>query len=439
MKLSNSQRVVLLACAALLACGCTGTANSKRNLTILHISDLHARFLPDDQGRGGFAYVAAAIKKEKAAAGQALMLNGGDLVQGTPVSSIYEGIPCYEVANSLGIDVATLGNHEFDYGWQKIHEFIRIAAYPVVAANVVNDKGELLVPKPYVIREVGGLRVAIIGALTAYLPQLTREATRGPWKALPVVEPVRRYAAELQGQSDLIVVLGHLAHDEDESILREVPEVALVVSGHEHSGQKEVKEIDHRLAVKVRAYGVELGRLDLTVDVAKKQIVQYQWRRIPIDTRSYQPDSTVVKQVEEWESKVAATVDIPIGTARRAFSQQEVKTMLEQAMATAVRAELAYANLGGVRDRLPKGQILARHAWNIMPFDNVIVYGRIKGKQIPQEGVEGRNIEPEREYTFATNDFVADQWKSTGLQFEKQGPLVRDALIDWIKKRKVLE
>ena len=113
--------------------------------------------------------------------------------------------------------------------------------------------------------------------------------------------------------------------------------------------------------------------------------------------------------------------------------------MLEQAMATAVRAELAYANLGGVRDRLPKGQILARHAWNIMPFDNVIVYGRIKGKQIPQEGVEGRNIEPEREYTFATNDFVADQWKSTGLQFEKQGPLVRDALIDWIKKRKVLE
>jgi 2',3'-cyclic-nucleotide 2'-phosphodiesterase (5'-nucleotidase family) len=132
-------------------------------------------------------------------------------------------------------------------------------------------------------------------------------------------------------------------------------------------------------------------------------------------------------------------VDVPIGTAKRAFERAEVRIMLERAMAEAVGAEIAYMNRGGVRDALPSGKILARHVWNIMPFDNTTVYGKIRGNRIPPEAAAGRQLEPEREYLFATNDFVADQWKDTGLRFDKRGPLVRDALIEWIKKRKVLE
>jgi 2',3'-cyclic-nucleotide 2'-phosphodiesterase (5'-nucleotidase family) len=184
---------------------------------------------------------------------------------------------------------------------------------------------------------------------------------------------------------------------------------------------------------------VELGRLDLSVDPNKRQIIEYQWRRIAIDTRTFQPDKRVAGLVSKWESKVAAKVDIPIGVAKRAFDQRAVKTMLEQAMMGAVGAEIAYMNPGGVRDGLPKGQILARHVWNIMPFDNVTVYDKIKGKRIPREAAAGHTIRPEQEYTFATNDFIADQWKATGLRFTRQGPPVRDALIDWIKARKILE
>src|SRR6202161_762468 len=104
-----------------------------RSLTILHTNDLHARLLPDDQGRGGSAALAAGIRRERAGCDACLLLNAGDLVQGTPVSTLFHGLPVYEIANLLGFDAATLGNHEFDYGWRRTQEFMRIARYPIVS------------------------------------------------------------------------------------------------------------------------------------------------------------------------------------------------------------------------------------------------------------------------------------------------------------------
>src|SRR5690242_7362101 len=85
-----------------------------RTLTVLHINDLHARLMPLENGNGGFAYLATALKQERAGCKDCILLNAGDVVQGTPVSTIFHGLPVYEVANLLGIDVSTLGNHDFD-------------------------------------------------------------------------------------------------------------------------------------------------------------------------------------------------------------------------------------------------------------------------------------------------------------------------------------
>ena len=85
-----------------------------RDLTILHVNDLHARLTPNADGLGGFAHVATLLRRERAAAPASITLHAGDLVQGTPVSTMFEGVPVYEIANRMGIDVNTLGNHEFD-------------------------------------------------------------------------------------------------------------------------------------------------------------------------------------------------------------------------------------------------------------------------------------------------------------------------------------
>src|SRR5689334_25357516 len=83
-----------------------------RTLTILHVNDLHARLLPLENRHGGFAYLASLIRREREKCADCILLNAGDVAQGTPVSTIFHGLPVFEVANLLGIDAACLGNHD---------------------------------------------------------------------------------------------------------------------------------------------------------------------------------------------------------------------------------------------------------------------------------------------------------------------------------------
>ena len=422
----------------LLLPGCAAQQNQHHSLTILHLNDLHARLLPDAEHRGGFAHVAEAIRQEKAKSEFSLVMHGGDLVQGTPVSTIFKGVPVYEVANTLGLDFHTLGNHEFDYGWRKISQFVSTAEFPTLNANVVDGQGNLLVPKPYVIGEVGGIRVGVIGILTAELVGLTKAPLRGPWKALPVTETVSRYVDEIEDRTDLIVVLSHIFPREEDEILRANRRVPLIISGHHHGGQDEVKTFEGRICVKTRPYGRELGRLDIEFDLKRKQIVSHQWKRIPIDSRKYPAAPATAKLVEKWEAKVSEIVDVPIGRAARRISRGELKPMIEQAIADAVDADLGYMNRGGIRDELPEGPLLARHVWNVLPFGNLISVAPVPGNRLPPELTNGRNVDPNRIYRVATNDFMGGKWREMGLPFSEDGKLVREVMIEWIKDQQVI-
>jgi 2',3'-cyclic-nucleotide 2'-phosphodiesterase (5'-nucleotidase family) len=427
----------------LLFTGLASVRGDVRPLTILHSNDLHSRFLPDSRGEGGFAYLAAALRRELHGCRWCLVLNAGDLAQGTPASTIYRGLPVFEVLNLFRPDVSTLGNHEFDYGWQRIQDFLRTARFPIVSANVVDGSNRLLADGPYVIRTVNGIRVGVIGALTASLPELTLPEQTGPWRAQPVLETVRRYARQLRGRTDLVVVLAHITGEEEDQLLREAPEVAVVVSGHVHVGLQQPKVLDNRLVVRVRSYGVEFGRLDMKVDQAADKVESWNWRRIPVRAADAAPARDVARAVQQWEDKVSKIVDLPIGESKREFTVRELKTLMEQSMAESMGADLAFMNLGGIRDVLPKGQILARHVWNIMPFDNRLMMGTVKGRDLPVRVTEGRPIDPDREYTLVVNEFVAANQETElgvqGLAFPRLGPLHRDQLIDWIKKKKVIE
>src|SRR4051812_32367314 len=129
-----------------------------RTLTILHTNDLHARISPLENGAGGFARLATVIQRERAGCIDCIVLNAGDLVQGSPVSTIFHGLPVFEIANLLGFDAATLGNHEFDYGWPQTQKFLKTSKYPTVTANLANNRGNDFTEKPYFILKVNGLR-----------------------------------------------------------------------------------------------------------------------------------------------------------------------------------------------------------------------------------------------------------------------------------------
>jgi 5'-nucleotidase / UDP-sugar diphosphatase len=435
-EIRRSATLLLLACAAL--------AGEVRTLTILHLNDLHAHISPEN-GRGGFAYLATVIQRERANCADCILLNAGDLVQGSPVSTIFRGEPIYELANLLGFDAACLGNHEFDYGWAQAAKFPQIAKYPVVTANVVDAAGKLMTPEPYAILQVNGLRVAVIGGMTDTLNTLSTAKSLGEWHTIPVVETVRKYARQLRSQSDLVVLLAHLTGDEENAILHSVPEIPVSVTGHIHSGMSEALSHDGRVLVRVRSYCEELGRLELKVDTEKKAPVSWTWKRIPVDSARIQPEAAMAAQVKFWEDKVAAQVDRPLAISSRAFNKDEVKRLIEQALRDETHSDFAWMNRGGIRDTLPQGQLLDRQIWNIMPFDDDVLIGTFKGRDLPKVAVGDHKIDPDRDYTLAVSDYAAanqgtpENLGATGLQFPKNAGLMRDLLLDWFRKKKVIE
>jgi len=431
----------------LLAACCAFAQSTVHSLTILHTNDLHAHLQPDSDGMGGFAYLAAELRHQRAGCTACLYLNAGDLVQGTPVSTIYHGIPVYKISNLLGLDASTLGNHEFDYGWKNIETFEKTAHYPLVTDNVVNAQGQLLTHKGYVVKKIDGVRIAIIGVLLGDLVgNLSTEEQVGPWKVEPVAETVRKTVAEIKDKADLIVVLGHIHTTEAEQIVHQIPEVSIVVIGHEHTGYKEVHRLENHYIVEAKSYGVELGRLDFQFDTAKREVLSADWKHIPIDSHKITPAPDVEKLVDKWESKVAKIVDVPIGEAKRRLSGPDLRHLIETAMAEESGADIAWINSGNVRGFLPPGQLLARHIWDILPFDNFILVGTFKGADLPEPvRKEFPNLQPDRIYKLATTDFTVanqasrDQFGVSGLKFPVKAQLQRDAMIDWVKKKKTLE
>jgi 5'-nucleotidase/UDP-sugar diphosphatase len=433
-----------------LSLGLWGQAT--KPLTILHTNDLHARLLPSDRQLGGFAQVATLLRREREGCRNCLTLDAGDMVQGTPVSTMFRGLPVYEIVNAFGYDASTLGNHEFDYGWQRIKDFERTAKFPVLNANVVDQHGRTLLKRNWLRKKVGGIRVGIVGVLMENLAERFVAPDKvAPYRVTSKVDVVRRFSKELDRQCDLLIVLAHISPMDAEEILRMVPEIDLVINGHDHSGQKEIVQVTEGrphpgYVVRSTGYGVEVGRLDLDVDVAGKRIAGQRWKKLPVDAKSLTPATDVAQLVASWEGRVAERVETVIGEAKRGFlTKAELQPLVERAIAEQLGVDIVYYNLGGLRDVLPAGPIRERAIWNILPFDNVVVWGKFKGSQLPAVARKGRQIDPDREYSFAVTDFTAstegapgrpDSW---GITFPSSGPEMREILIDWIKKKKIVE
>lgn len=420
-------------------------AQDLRKLSIIHTNDLHARFLPDDKKLGGFAYVAASINEQRKDCKHCLVLNAGDLVQGSPVSTMFKGTPVYELANKFKFDASTLGNHEFDYGWRQVPEFLKKAKFPVVSANVVNSEGGFIADRPYVIKKVNGIRVAIIGAAMANLVSgFLTDITAGPWKAKPVAETANRVAAELKDKADVIVLLGHIHQKEGSEVLQAATDVDVVVEGHNHSGRTQLERVADRVAVGCGGYGREIGRLDLEIKMPEGKIVTASWKKIPVEAAKITPQPAMAKLVDKWEKRVSAAMDVKIGAAERTFPRADLVPIMERAFREELKADFAVMNRGGVRDQLNQGDILVRHIWNISPFDNRMMIARAKGSQLAKFIKEGETVDPEKVYVITTSDYLVNNAESRaglgleGIRFEDTPEMMRDVFLRWVKKQSII-
>ncbi len=225
----------------------TRSLNGK-SISILHTNDMHSRIepFPDDGGKwanqGGMTKLATVIQKVRAEESETLLLDAGDIFQGTPYFNFYGGELELKLMNRMGYDASTLGNHEFDNGLEGIYEQLPNAAFSFISSNYDFSRTILNGAfSPFKIFKKNGLKIGVF-ALGIELQGLVATKNYGETKYLDPVGIASEMVQELKSiKCDLIICLSHLGHSyqsakiDDLKLAARVDEIDLIIGGHTHS------------------------------------------------------------------------------------------------------------------------------------------------------------------------------------------------------------
>lgn len=255
--------------------------NALRKLTILHTNDVHSRLEPfpmdggRNQGLGGVAARAELIQKIRNEEQQVLLLDAGDIFQGTPYFNLYKGEPEMKAMAAMGYDAATMGNHDFDAGLENFATQLQHGKFPLIICNYdfTNTAMEFKY-QPYRIFKKGKLKIGVT-AVGIEMNGLVPDALFGNTKYLNPVQKANEMADKLKKDDgcDMVICLSHLGYQykstkvSDEILAKESENIDLIIGGHTHTFLDEPVVLKNKtgsdvLVNQVGWAGIILGRLD---------------------------------------------------------------------------------------------------------------------------------------------------------------------------------
>lgn len=267
-----------------------GLANTQKKISILHTNDMHSRIdaFPDDGGRwanqGGMAKLASVISKIRSTERNTLLLDAGDVFQGTPYFNIYGGELEFKLMSQMGFDASTIGNHEFDNGLKGLFEQLPHAQFPHICSNY-DFSGTLLQnhTSPYKTFKKKGVRIGVFG-LGIELEGLVGKKNYGATKYLDPIGIANDMVEELKSKkADLIICLSHLGYSyrgnkiDDVKLAAAVSGIDLIIGGHTHTFLEDVTVVKnsegHQTLVHQAGTGaLRLGKVDFAFSTENKII-----------------------------------------------------------------------------------------------------------------------------------------------------------------------
>ena len=259
-------------------------------ITILHTNDTHSQIdplPPNDRnaGKGGVARRATLVKRIRKENPNTLLIDAGDVLQGTPYFNFYRGEVEYKAMSAIGYDVGTLGNHEFDNGVEALAAALKFANFDIVSANY-DVKGTALEGrvKPYVVKTVGGIRVGLFGLGISPTALITPENFKGITYNDPVTVS-RNMVQTLRDEQRcaLVVCMSHLGYPlngrpsktiDDQQLAAQVDGIDFIASGHSHLFMEKPVEQTQPCGAKTLIFqvgksGINVGRVDFTFRTGK--------------------------------------------------------------------------------------------------------------------------------------------------------------------------
>ena len=387
-----------------------------KDLIILFTSDVHCGI---DQGWGYAGLYAA--KENLSSMYDVLLVDDGDAIQGEPIGTMTTGEAIIDIMNAVGYDVAIPGNHEFDYGVERFLELAEKAEFPYISCNF-NKEGELVF-QPWLMKEVGGRKIAFVGVTT---PDTLRSSTptyfmddngnyiygffqdktgEGLYNAVQKSVDEARAAG-----ADYVIVMGHLGDEAECSpwmysdVISHVSGIDVLLDGHSHDTEKVIMKDKDGKDVLRAACGTKLAHIGVLLITRDGQIDSelYTWgasRSLPvllgIQNKAAEAVYSGAAELNEKLTEVVAVSDVdlvfydPVAKTNDGKSVRIIRnseTNLGDLCADAYRdqsgADIAFVNGGGIRVPIPKGDITLNDILKVHPFGNSLTVIEVSGQQV---------------------------------------------------------
>jgi 5'-nucleotidase/UDP-sugar diphosphatase len=393
----------VLAIALAVCAACTPPAlyptpgDTTRTVTIFYTSDEEGYLEPIQTGSdtlGGAANLLAALRQRgyDPNGDDALLLSGGDMWTGPAISSWFQGASAVQVFNRMGYDAAAVGNHDFDFGQEVLLANADAATFPFLTANVTQaDTGAWPeFAQPYVIREVNGVQVAIVGLTTIQTPRIVTSAHVEGLAFGEYADALRRVVPQARAEgADLVVVVAHASPSELEVLAPVAAELSipLLAGGHRHT-LEDVERAGVRI-IGPGAHWQSFAQIDIAFNSATSQVVGTQAELIPVEYTTTSgnpvtPDAGIETLVADWKAQLDDRLGEVIGYTKSGVERDWplYNLVVDAWLWTYPQADLAISNLGGYREAIPPGEITRADVVATLPFENTLVDVQLTGEQV---------------------------------------------------------
>ncbi|MEW6711812.1 MAG: bifunctional UDP-sugar hydrolase/5'-nucleotidase, partial [Candidatus Riflebacteria bacterium] len=378
-------------------------------IRIVHTNDTHARIVPvDSKSHGdnvsGAGRRAALIAQARREFPGLLVLDAGDMFQGTPFFNFFKGEACYRIASLIGYDATTLGNHELDLPLENLREKLEISGLRMLCCNVFFKNGRQPVFKPYHIFRRNGRNIAVIGSIGDDGWQAIDIKNKTILEYKPQKETVRQLAGRLRPHVDLIILLSHSGFEADQEMANEIADLDIIIGGHTHTEVYHPMLVKHQkpragnglngtIVAQAGEHGIFLGNLSVWLDEHGK-IATFTGDLRKIDAAIDLPVPEQVQTlIDGYHEQLKEKMDQIAGYSsfELEYPKSINKTHLlpmgnfaAAAMQMAAKADICLVNSGGIRGGIKGGKITWGQIYEALPYDNTVVTFLMKGNQVKQ-------------------------------------------------------
>ena len=370
-----------------------------KKITILHSNDLHGDFLAeqvDEKLVGGVSMLSGYIEKVRAEQPNTIYAIAGDMFRGSVIDSEYKGTSTIGIMNLVGPDVATIGNHEIDYGLAHLLFLEKCADFPIINANLhIKSNGRRMF-RPFWIAHIDNMKILFIGIITQdVINQTKSESLIGSFvdTAAAAAEVGKICNAHNSIDIDFTVLLTHIGFEEDKKLAAMLdPDwgVDVIIGGHSHTKLEELFKVNDIYIVQAGTGTDQIGRFDIVVDTDNNCIDSYTWRTVPICAETC-PRSPAMEQVlHRFTSQVDEKYSHIVGRFRRELThpqrtqETELGNLFADIFTRSLGVDVMLIGSGSIRAEKLGPIVTYGDLIEGFPYDDGVFMFKVTGQQLRQ-------------------------------------------------------